>query len=76
MLIGDTEEEVEAARDWVRSLGLTVKAVDQMSRYTVIVQLTEDTTFQAGGGQYLYWDGEVLRMVSREAFELVCAPSS
>jgi hypothetical protein len=76
MLVGYEDDEVEAAREWIRSLGITVTAADMMNRAMIRIPLTESTEFQISTGQYAIWDGSELSRATKEAFELVYAPSS
>jgi len=75
-LVGNSEEDVENARAWVRTLapGFTVQVPTPMNRYSIVVRL-DDFYLQTGTYHYIVWDGSELRAASKEVFELLYAPT-
>lgn len=70
-----TQAGNEAVRVWARSyLGENSVTVPNMMSWTSVAMQQDGQPLIAAGDQYVYWDGTIMRVAEKSAFELVYRP--
>lgn len=70
-----TQAGNETVRVWARTyLGENNVTAPNAMSWTNVVMLQDDQPLIANGNQYVYWDGEIMRVAEKSAFELVYRP--